>query len=155
VLACLGVVLPANAATVLAKGLFSYEAPAGWFVHPQSNSNFPVASTNDAAILVEIQKSNAPIDDFIREYLSYLETKQKAHILRSESFVTAAGLDGYRLVLLGPSVAGADNTLMEKVFYIFDGGADQKILVEASCSPSQAARCEPQFDASMKTFSLE
>lgn len=154
-LGCLFAPFPGEASTVLAKGLFSYEVPPGWFVHPQSNSQFPVASTNEANILVRIEKSTASIDNFLRTFSAFIETKQKARITNSECFATAAGLDGYRIIAYGPLTPGADNTPTEKVFYIFDVGAEQKIVVEASCSPARAAQNVPLFDLAMKGFTLE
>lgn len=126
----------------------------------QSNSNIEVARTGNsesdyASILIRIQKWSTPLHTFIQIHLDNLEKKQQCRVLRSEPFLTAAGLDGFRVVATGPELAGVDNAPTEKVFFFFDGGSDEKIVIEASCPQALAARYVPQIDAAMKSFSLE
>jgi hypothetical protein len=156
----LGVFSSATAATVLAKGLFSYEAPPGWSVCLHADSNLEIAQAGKSGsdygeIRVSILKSDSSIHDFMVAGLRRLETAQKARVVSRQPFLTAAGLDGFRLVLEGPLLAGADEAPTCRVLYFFDGGSNQKIIVEGTCPRSLSSRYLPLIDAAMKTFSLE
>jgi hypothetical protein len=142
--------------TVLAKGLFSYEAPLGWRVCLHADSNIEVAqSQSEGVIKVSIQKSDSSLQDFIKQDLKNLEEKNRAVLRSRQPFWTTAGLDGVRLVLSGPLLAGADDTPTCRVRYYFDGGSGQKIFVEGIYVESPSGSTLPLIDAAIKTFTLE
>jgi hypothetical protein len=158
-LASICVCQPGDASTVLAKGLFSYEAPLGWNVGPQSNSRFDVAKiggeSDFGSILVSIQESSLPFPEFVEERLRIVQQNEGVHVLRRQAFLTAAGLDGLRVVATGPLLYRVDKTPIQEVLYFFDGGSNQKIIVRATCAKTRAERYTPLFDAALKTFTLE
>ncbi len=145
--------------TVLAKGLFSYEAPPGWQVGPQSNSAFDVSRTGNGgdfgSILVSIEESAKAMPDFVAARLHDFRERERLRIGAPKPFATTAGLDGFRVLATGPLVDGADKTPTAFVFFFFDGGANKKIAVRCACSKNREARYVPLFDAAVRSFTLE
>jgi hypothetical protein len=139
--------------TVLAKGLFSYQAPAGWTTGESPLSPYPVSSEgfgqpHEASIRVNIEASPRNLPDYVDRWLKALrDGPDHAHILDRRPFVTAAQLDGVRVV--------TEIRNLRQILYFFDGGSGQIIVVNACCLIRHAGHDTPLFDASLKTFSLE
>jgi hypothetical protein len=146
--------------TVLARGLFSYQAPPGWTV-PSGDLPENVASISRGPrrngfapdILVFIQGSSKFLSDYVAAYLKSLKEKPAIHlsVLEQKVFSTSAGLDGIRVVIAN---AGKKRDLLQ-VLYFFDGGSNKVIVVIANSLAYDGKREIPLFDASLKTFSLE
>jgi hypothetical protein len=139
--------------TVLARGLFSYQAPPGWQTSASPVSPYPVSSEgwyrpHEARILVNIVTVSQGVSDYVTQCLQALRSgPDYAHVLDRRPFVTAAGLDGIRATV---NIRG-----LRQIFYFFDGGSGKIIIVNACCLLRDADRDTPLFDASLKTFSLE
>jgi hypothetical protein len=139
--------------TVLAKGLFSYQAPPGWQTTESSRSPYPVCSegwnqAQEARIQVQIETASQGFSIYVDRCLQALCIgPDHARILDRRPFVTAAGLDGIRVTLTLRS--------LRHIFYFFDGGSGKIIIVNACCRLSDADRDVPLFDISLKTFTLE
>jgi hypothetical protein len=139
--------------TVLARGLFSYQAPRGWVTGESPISPYPVSSEgfdqpHEANIHVNIEASPRSLPAYVDRCLKALrDGPDHAHILDRRPFVTAAQLDGVRVT--------TNIRHLRQILYFFDGGSGQIIIVDACCLIQHAGRDTPLFDASVKTFSLE
>jgi hypothetical protein len=142
--------------TVLDKGLFSYEAPAGWSV-PEMTLSHPVAlgPMKDGFapnIHVDIQSSPKSLDAYVTENLRAVRAAfPDFRLVSRRPFTTAAGLDGIRVVITDK----VDKFYLQQMFYFLDGGSNQKLIISACCLMADGIRYAPIFDASIKTFSLE
>jgi hypothetical protein len=141
--------------TVLARGLFSYEAPPGWRVS-DINLSQPVSqgSMRDGFmpnIDVDIVTSSLPLAQFVAESLRAARGTPGFRLVSEAPFSTAAGLDGQRVVV----TETIEQRGLQQIFYFFDGGNDQKIMVSASCLAQDGVADAAMFDVSVKTFSLE
>jgi hypothetical protein len=145
--------------TVLAKGLFSYQAPPGWSVQQASFSKYPVSAAPRrngfaANIDVVIESSPKALGDYVSSSLAAFQSSgalRDMHVVNQRPFLTAAGLDGIRVE--ATDMAGPYH--LREIFYFFDGGSDNKLVVTASCLARDGIRDAPLFDASLKTFTLE
>ena len=149
--------------TVLAKGLLSYQAPAGWIARdPVGISKYQIAVAParvgmPANINIEVDQEAKPMDDYIANSLATLKKLPQVEdltVVSQKTFTTAAGLDGRRVVVTD-TVPQLNNARIEQVFYYFDGGGDNKLVITATCSASDAAINEPLFDAAIKSMTLE
>ena len=141
--------------TVLAKGLFSYQAPVGWSVS-DLNLSLPVSQgpAKDGFapnIHVAIVSSAQPLAQFVAANILAARKAPDFRLVEEKPFATAAGLEGTRVVV----TETLDEKELEQVFYFFDGGSNQKIIVSAACLLEDATQDAPLFDASLKSFSLE
>jgi hypothetical protein len=146
--------------TVLARGLFSYQAPPGWQVQDMPQSSFPLATEIPAG--PDVGSISGAIETFSGDMPTYITEKLGAirrtpghetmQVMEKKSFLTTAGLGGTRVVT-AETVEGRPPT--ERILYFFDGGLGEKILITASCPTAYVARYAPLFDASMKSFTLE
>jgi hypothetical protein len=142
--------------TVLDKGLFSYQAPPGWTV-PEMNLSHPVAvgpMKNGFApnIHVDIKTSSKTVADFVAENLRAVRAAfPDFKLIDQRPFSTAAGLDGIRVVITDT----VDKFHLRQIFYFFDGGSNQILVISACCLAADGARDTPIFDGSIRTFSLE
>lgn len=146
--------------TVLAKGLFSYQAPSGWSVQETSFSKYPVSAAprHDgfaANIDVVIENSPKGLDDYVSSSLAAFQGLRSAlrhmRIVSRQAFLTSAGLDGVRV----EAAALAGSYHLRETFYFFDGGGGNKLTVTASCLAAESTQDVPLFDASLKTLTLE
>jgi len=145
--------------TVLQPGLFSYQAPKGWSVQDSPLSKCKVCvdapKGGFAANLNVVIEANAKsLPDYVAANVAALKASPVFHDLKvvsQQAFTTAAGLDGTRLEITDT----LDKFDLRQVFYFFDGGSGNKVVVTASCLIGDSAADAPLFDASMKTFSLE
>jgi hypothetical protein len=149
--------------TVLAKGLLSYQAPPGWMVRdPVGISKYQIAVAPAPAgipanINIEVDQEAGPMDGYIANSLATLKKLPQVEdltVVSQKTFTTAAGLDGRRVVVTD-TVPQLNNVRIEQVFYYFDGGGDNKLVITATCRASDAATDEPLFDAAMKSMTLE
>ena len=142
--------------TVLDKGLFSYQAPPGWTV-PEMNLAHPVAvgPMKDGFapnIHVDIKPNAKPMKEFVADNLSAVRAAFPNYkLVDQRPFFTAAGLDGSRVMIT--DTVGRFH--LQQIFYFFDGGSNQVLVISASCLAADGVREAPIFDASIKTFSLE
>ena len=145
--------------TVLAKGLFSYQAPPGWAAQDSPISKYkislaPAANGFSANINVVIETAAVSLNDYVTGSLGQLEATPmltNVKVVSQQPFQTAAGLDGQRVVVT--DTMGKMN--LQQTFYFFDGGSNAKLVITASCLVSDGATDAPLFDAALKTFTLE
>ncbi len=142
--------------TVLAKGLFSYQAPPGWTLLDSSLSKFPVSigkASNGLKpnIFVAMRSFPGGLPDYTATFLTALRGKFNTTIVDQQPFVTSAGLDGNRIVTRQPT----PSVNAQIVYYLFDGGGGNKLMIAAACAASDAKQDTPLFDAAVKSFTLE
>ncbi len=145
--------------TVVAPGLFSYQAPSGWTVQDSPASRFKVAVGPAALgfapnINVVIENATVPLNDYVAGSMRGLKASSiltGVTLIEQGPFRTAGGIDGQRVVVT--DTLGKIN--MRQTFYFFDGGSNAKLVVTASCLASDGATKAPLFDAAVKTFTLE
>lgn len=148
--------------TVLARGLLSYQAPPGWMARDLATSKYqvavaPVTAGMPANINIEVDQAAGPMKDYIAGALANLKKLPQIKdltVVSQAAFKTSAGLDGTRVVVMD-TVPQLDNARIEQVFYYFDGGGDNKLVLTATCPASEAATNEPLFDAAIKSMTLE
>lgn len=145
--------------TVVAPGLFSYQAPPGWTVQDSPISKYKVSFASPASgfaanINVVIETAAVPLNDYVTASLSQLKATPmllNVKVVSQQPFQTAGGLDGQRVVVTD-AMGKMD---LQQTFYFFDGGSNAKLVVTASCLSSDGAADAPLFDAALKTFTLE
>ena len=142
--------------TVLAKGLFSYQAPPGWTLITSPYCKFPVSlgAKSDGLnpiIYVAVRPFPGTLSDCTAALLTILRAEFNRTIVNQQPFATSAGLEGVRIVMRQPT----HKVNVQSVYYLFDGGGGNKLMIVAGCAASDASRDTPLFDASVKTFSLE
>lgn len=148
--------------TVLAKGLLSYQAPSGWRAQDLASSKYqvavaPVLTGVPTNINIEVDRAAKSMSDYITGSLANLKKLPQIKdlvVVNRNAFKTSAGLDGTRVVVTD-TVPQLNNARIEQVFYYFDGGGNNKLVLTATCPASDAATDEPLFDASMKSMTLE
>jgi len=142
--------------TVLDKGIFSYQAPPGWTVSELTASH-PIAvgpSENGFApnIHVDIGPNTKTVKDYVADNLRAVRAAFPDYkLIDQRPFYTAAGLDGIRVVITDT----VQKVHLQQIFYFFDGGSNQILIISGCCLVADGARKAPIFDASIKTFSLE
>jgi hypothetical protein len=142
--------------TVLDKGLFSYQAPAGWTV-PEMNLSHPVAlgPMKDGFapnIHVDIKPNARPVSAYVADNMRAAGAAfPDFKLIDQRPFTTVAGLDGIRVVIT--DTVGQFH--LQQIFYFFDGGSNQILVIGACCLAKDGASEAPLFDASIKTFTLE
>jgi len=145
--------------TVVAPGLFSYQAPSGWTVKDSPISKYkisfaPPANGFAANINVVIETFAGSLSDYVTGSLNGLKATPvltNVQVLSQQPFRTAGGIDGQRVVV--SDTMGKIN--MQQTFYFFDGGSNAKLVITASCLAADGATDAPLFDAALKTFTLE
>jgi len=145
--------------TVVAPGLFSYQAPPGWTAQDSPISKYKVSFAPPvngfaANINVVIDKAAMSLNDYVTASLSQLKATPmlvNVKVVSQQPFQTAGGLDGQRVVVTD-AMGKMD---LQQTFYFFDGGSNAKLVVTASCLSSDGAADAPLFDAALKTFTLE
>jgi hypothetical protein len=145
--------------TVVAPGLFSYQAPLGWTAQDSPISKYkvsfaPPANGFAANINVVIETAAVSLNDYVTGSLSQLKATPmltNVKVVSQQPFQTAGGLDGQRVVVT--DTMGKIN--MQQTFYFFDGGSNAKLVVTASCLAADGAADAPLFDTALKTFTLE
>jgi hypothetical protein len=142
--------------TVLDKGLFSYQAPAGWTVaelgdaHPAAVG--PVKGGFAPDIHVDIKPNSKPMNEYVAENLRAMRQGLPGFkLIDQKPFSTAAGLDGIRVAI----IARVGKFRLQQILYFFDGGGNQVLVISACGLAADGLREAPVFDASIKTFSLE
>ena len=142
--------------TVLAKGLFSYQAPEGWTLMSSPLSKFPVSigKANPGQrpnIFVGMSSFPGGLADYTGTILTYLRSKTGTIIVSQQPFVTTAGLDGIRIV----TRQALPRSNVQLIYYLFDGGGGHKLMIAAGCAASDATQETPLFDEAVKSFTLE
>jgi hypothetical protein len=140
----------------LPLALLPVRAPVGWTV-PEMNLPHPVAvgPLRDGFapnIHVDIKPNAKTVKEYVADNLQAVRAAfPDFKLIDQRPFATAAGLDGIRVVVT--DTVGKFH--LQQIFYFFDGGAHQVLVISACCLAADGVHDAPVFDASIRTFSLE
>ena len=143
--------------TVSQPGLFSYQAPKGWMTKDTPVSKYPVAfdmPVNDFAanINVVVESTSKSLAEYIAANEAFLKSSPmfvNLQVVDKKPFVTTSGAKGTRILV--NDTLGKMN--LAQTFYFFEGSANNKFVVTATCKVGDGEHYAPFFDQSMKTFS--
>jgi hypothetical protein len=142
--------------TVSEPNLFSYQAPAGWTLQSNPNSQYKVACDikNDAVeamISVEIDTQAGALDAWCQQSLAKnkkLFSEVDMQVGDQKPFKTVSGANGIRV----PITLTVNSNKIQFIDYFFEGKSDAKIAVTCSCPAESGDHYAPLFDAAIKTF---
>jgi hypothetical protein len=146
--------------TVLEKGFYSFEAPPGWTVQPPSQALLqtctgPSANGFPATMRISVlngAKTAAEVADTCLDDGKANRWRDLRSVIK-QPFLTAAGLDGFRVVATYNETNPARQVVV--VNYVFQSSEHEKVWIVATCLARDAAHYVPLFDAAMKGFTLE
>ncbi len=139
-----------------ATGGFSFIPPEGWEIRDFPGKKFkivvgPVAAGFAPNINIVDESFDGSLEDYVKANLNALpKAFKKYRLLKQDSFVTAAGLKGARVIVEDEQ----SNRLLSQTFYFF-GKKKTKFIVTCSALAEQADEFAPVFEASMKTFRFD
>jgi hypothetical protein len=146
--------------TVLAKGLFSYQAPPGWTLLDSVSSKFPVAvgpriDRFTPTLSVDIDDFSGSLDAYVKDRKNMLKRGggrfTRVTPITRELVVTSAGLDGVRVIYR----AIREGRELWLVCYYFDGGSNKMLRVTGTSLAIGGRTNGVLFDAAVKTLTLE
>jgi hypothetical protein len=131
------------------SGLFSYQAPKGWAVQENPELDYatcvgPADSDGSTPAIQTNSQGYQSVDVYVK---SITADTGGANIVDRGSFTTRAGVTGQRLVIQKDS--------QERVVYIFPGKSGLLLTFNCACPAAEDGQFRPQFDASMKSLTLD
>lgn len=140
----------------VSEGDISFKAPKDWNVTVSPMSGYPVCSgptenNFTPVITLLLQNSDQSVSAFVELYLASLKAPiATTRLVSQKSFQTTGGVNGIRLVVTDKK----NPPQIEQISYLFKAPNGTILVIYGICRPTDNAKFEPIYDASLKTLTL-
>ncbi len=98
-------------------------------------------------IHVDIGPNTKSVKDYVANNLRAVRAAFPDYkLIDQRPFSTAAGLDGIRVVIIDK----VQKVRLRQIFYFFDGGSNQILVISGCCLAEDGVREAPLFDAASR-----